>query len=682
MSYWNKSLKRDLLTNRTNTLLADLTSEADKLSDADTAFINLEYQALSNSLSISVIQSIAAKYRTVVDGFMTAADYDMVDCNKLLGYISAEEEDLIFGELYGQWQVAKEKKEKAESDLNNYQRKYSGTVDTITNVVGVLTLCPELIFADENVISRYELLIASYQREMDVYQKKLDRLGEFEDRSSKLFANSVDFRTNAVNALSDLKNCVSSDGTFKDLSYSSALSNLDKLHEQKQKEYYNQWHDSSGNIDMDAVEKFLFQDPNSVSMDQYLAFCKLMDEMSDEQMTDMMNRASRVINDYEINYERPSYIEVSQVLKEAADLNSTIWCAKYALNGYNRSGFDEAAMKRAIAIKYSAYQLEEMADRESSYIDPNGGIYKHLAVYVDGSNVYILPRIFDSDAYAAAYYAGKSGREEGVEAIFKKIIAGDMTNLNTSYLQWTVIGVDNNSDRDYAIDIAVKDIMNQLGGGQDASTYTKDKVKEKIHDHMTQKALEKLAETYPGVAAFSFGMDLIKFYAELQEEYLKISKNQNGQANLDKDIFYSAFFINNATFITYGGPGYGNPMAFENVQYETGRLRIALAAYNKYNDGLDIDINWIYNYDKCTEAQQEAVAKYVLWFHRAQNGNGDNPGTIKGYDKEFYNAYERMQADGKIKNPPSMYDLTPAQFREVQRFMEDPNCDINYDLWK
>ena len=123
MSYWNKSLKRDLLTNRTNTLLADLTSEADKLSDADTAFINLEYQALSNSLSISVIQSIAAKYRTVVDGFMTAADYDSVDCRTLLGYISEESEDLIFGELHGNWEVAKQDRDNTQSELDTYRKK-------------------------------------------------------------------------------------------------------------------------------------------------------------------------------------------------------------------------------------------------------------------------------------------------------------------------------------------------------------------------------------------------------------------------------------------------------------------------------------------------------------------------------------------------------------------------------
>ena len=127
MSYWNKSLYREMLTARVNSMLTDLTNEVDKLSVAYTAFSNLRYQSISNSPSISVIRSIAEKYQTVIDGFMTAADYDAADCRALLGYIGEEEEDLIFGELHGNWEVAKQNRDNTQSELNTYQRNSTYT---------------------------------------------------------------------------------------------------------------------------------------------------------------------------------------------------------------------------------------------------------------------------------------------------------------------------------------------------------------------------------------------------------------------------------------------------------------------------------------------------------------------------------------------------------------------------
>ena len=88
MSYWNKSLHREMLTARTNSLLTDLTNETEKLTAANTAFSDLAIQAISKSPSISVIRGIAGKYQAVIDGFMTSVDYDKLDCRTLLGYIS------------------------------------------------------------------------------------------------------------------------------------------------------------------------------------------------------------------------------------------------------------------------------------------------------------------------------------------------------------------------------------------------------------------------------------------------------------------------------------------------------------------------------------------------------------------------------------------------------------------
>lgn len=659
MGYWNKSLYRDSLTARTNNMLTDLNLEVSRLSLADTAFSDLEYQSLSSSPSISVVRSIAGKYRTVLDGFMTAIDYDSADCHTLLGYISNEPEDLIFGELYGQYEVAKQNRDRAAEEFEKVNRFFLN-----------LTI-PETFD-----YFYYKNLKESYQDEMDALQKKLDHLGEFDDLCGALFANSVDFRTNAVKAMCDLQDCVSSDGTFKDLGYSSALKNLDKLHEQRQEDYKKQWYDENGKPNMDAIEKFMFQNPESIPMDQKLAFCALMDSLSNEEMTELMNRATRVVDDTDT---WTQYLEVSKVLQEIADINCALWCAKYAAAGYERSGFDEEAMKRAIAIKYATVQLEEMKDREQAYIDPNGGVYKHLAVYVDGSKVYILPRVLIVDAEGYAFKVGSDNPYDGVTEIFKKIIVNDTKHFSPYLKNWTVIGVDNESDRDFAIDMSVKNILNQLGGGKSASEVRMDKISDKIKDHIFDKAFEAIAKINPGTAAIPIAKNWIDFYLDLQEEYKKISKNQDAQADLDADIFYSALYIDNATFVTYGGDGYGDAMGFENIQIKYGELQIALAAYKEYGGGT-VKLEWIYNYEKCTNEQKEEVAKYIKWFHTAQNGN-----TTRNADYYRENIIGPKYAEICNKygfTKPSVVNLSPAQFEEVQKYIKDPSYNIKEELWK
>ncbi len=250
----------------------DLLNEKDKLSAADTAFSNLSNQSKSKSPSISVICGIAEKYQIIIDGFITAADYDAGDCRKLLGYISEEPEDLIFGELHGNWEVAKQNRDNEESAKNTYIRDNTYTKTSWEMISDVLTEVTTNVTPDWWIVDGYNQRIQSYQDEMDAWQAKLDRLGEFEDRSGVLFVNSAEFRANAINALSELNSCLSSDGSFKDNSDSSALDNLAKLHAQRQEEYYNQWLDENGNPDMDAINAFLSQDPDSVTLDQRLAF--------------------------------------------------------------------------------------------------------------------------------------------------------------------------------------------------------------------------------------------------------------------------------------------------------------------------------------------------------------------------------------------------------------------------
>ncbi len=246
MSYWNKSLHRAMLTARTNSMLSDLLNEIEKLSAADKAFRALRYQSKSKSPSIRVICDIAEKYQTIIEGFITAADYDAVDCRTLLGYISEEPEDLIFGELYGNWEVAKQNRDKEEAAKNTYIREHTGTETTWEWKLGVLTEVTKHITPDQWVIDGYNQRIQSYQNEMDAWQDRLNRLGEFEERSSALFVNSVEFRKNAINALSELNSIISSDGTIKEPGIGSALDNLAKLHPQRQNESYNHSIDEKG----------------------------------------------------------------------------------------------------------------------------------------------------------------------------------------------------------------------------------------------------------------------------------------------------------------------------------------------------------------------------------------------------------------------------------------------------
>ena len=673
MSYWNKSLYRATLATRTANLLTDLTNEKEKLTAANTAFGELAYQSISNSPSVSVIENIALKYRAVVYGFMTAADYDMADCRKLLGYIGAETEDLIFGELHGQWEVAKEKRDKKQAELEKYKRDSTYSVSTTVYICGIPTTVTVDFHPNEYIVLLYKLMIASYQREMDAYQKKLDRLGEFEDKSGALFANSVDFRANATKALSDLKECVSSDGTFKDINYSYALNQLEKLHEQKQNEYLQQWLDKNGDPDWDAIDAFLFQDPDSVTMDQYLAFCKLMDQMSDEQLTELMNHMTKEVYDLE----NGSYIEVSKVFQNAADLNATIWSYKYAATGFNPEGFDVDAMERAIAVKYGTDMITELATTKcwTSYIDSEE-VYMVLPVFVDGSNVYILPFINRNDAVNADYYYNQTtDPENGVKMIYRSILEGTTDDYIFNVPEWTVIKVDDDTSALKVLCDNIDYFIDELGGkaedwhpgwafGKELGTYALDFILDKV-----------------SLGAVSDARDWIQFVIDLEKEYREVLANGDAHADVKSLEIFKAFYIDRVTSVTTQGRDFDSTQ-FENLRFNSGELQIAIAAYNKYNDGVDIDINWVYNFKNCTPEQKQALAKYLDWYYTGQNVTTD--GLVADYrgkvETTYYSILSELRID--ISKAPNVAKLTPAQFKEVQKRIENPNCEIDESLFK
>ena len=122
---------------------------------------------------------------------------------------------------------------------------------------------------------------------------------------------------------------------------------------------------------------------------------------------------------------------------------------------------------------------------------------------------------------------------------------------------------------------------------------------------------------------------------------------------------------------------------YNNFQYNIGELQIAVAAYNEYNDesAMDIEVGWIRQFSTCTQEQHEAIEAYVEWYFTGQFVTAD--GLIRDYDNEFVSNYYKLKEKYDIKDAPSSRELTPAQFKEVQNYMADPeNYQVNADLFE
>ena len=121
---------------------------------------------------------------------------------------------------------------------------------------------------------------------------------------------------------------------------------------------------------------------------------------------------------------------------------------------------------------------------------------------------------------------------------------------------------------------------------------------------------------------------------------------------------------------------------YNNIQYNIGELQIAVAAYNEYNDesAMDIEVGWIRQFSTCTQEQHDAIEAYVEWYYTGQNVTAD--GLIRDYDNEFVSNYYKLKEKYDIKDAPSSRELTPAQFKEVQNYMADPeNYQVDTSVW-
>ena len=116
-----------------------------------------------------------------------------------------------------------------------------------------------------------------------------------------------------------------------------------------------------------------------------------------------------------------------------------------------------------------------------------------------------------------------------------------------------------------------------------------------------------------------------------------------------------------------------------------GELQIAVAAYNEYNEEseMDIDADWICHYNACTQEQHDAIDAYVEWFHHGQYVTKD--GQVADYSHLVESSYYTIVRDLDIDldKAPVVNDLSPAQFKEVQNYIADPeNYQVNVSLWE
>ena len=120
---------------------------------------------------------------------------------------------------------------------------------------------------------------------------------------------------------------------------------------------------------------------------------------------------------------------------------------------------------------------------------------------------------------------------------------------------------------------------------------------------------------------------------------------------------------------------------YNNIQYDTGDLQLAVAAYNEYNEesAMDVEVGWICQFNSCTQEQHDAVDAYVEWFHKGQNVTAE--GLVRDYRREFDSKYTELKRLYEIPAAPAYDNLTPAQFREVQNYMKDPSYQVDTSVW-
>ena len=174
--------------------------------------------------------------------------------------------------------------------------------------------------------------------------------------------------------------------------------------------------------------------------------------------------------------------------------------------------------------------------------------------------------------------------------------------------------------------------------------------------------------------------DLTTIIDEIYNDCINNKDFEGAKEVLETHKYLLAFCCKHYTEVKYDDVKNRN---YENIEYDIGNLQIAVAAYNEYNEesAMDVEVDWICHYNSCTKEQHDAIDAYVYWFGYSQNGNGQ--GLIKEYRGMVSTAYNEMMVKFNLPTETSFECLTPAQFKEVQNYMADPeNYQVDVSAWK
>ena len=160
--------------------------------------------------------------------------------------------------------------------------------------------------------------------------------------------------------------------------------------------------------------------------------------------------------------------------------------------------------------------------------------------------------------------------------------------------------------------------------------------------------------------------------SEIYGECMANNDIQGAKDALDMITKFSAFYC---SYVNYDDVKNKN---YNNIEFYVGKLQIAVAAYNEYNDeaAMDVEVDWICHYDSCTKEQLDAIDAYVNWYH-TQKGNV----LIGDYRDLVSYKYDEIKQNNDIPHPPAYDRLTPAQFKEVQKYIKDPSYQVDTTVW-
>ncbi len=160
---------------------------------------------------------------------------------------------------------------------------------------------------------------------------------------------------------------------------------------------------------------------------------------------------------------------------------------------------------------------------------------------------------------------------------------------------------------------------------------------------------------------------------EVYDECMANNDVQGAKDMLEMKTYLSAFCCNEVNYADVKNRDYNS------IQYSIGDLQIAVAAYNENNDetAMDAEVDWICQFNSCTQEQHDAIDAYVEWYH-TQKGNV----LIEDYRDLVSHKYDEIMQKYDIPHPSAYDRLTPAQFMEVQKYMADQNYQVDTTVWE